>query len=59
MTDKQMKGPDERFDTVSKGNTRQTAAAGEKNKQKPDDVRLKGEVTTHHHHEEEEVQEEE
>jgi hypothetical protein len=42
------KGPDERFETVNKDTTRDTDAE-ERNRQKPDEIRAKGEVTARQH----------
>jgi hypothetical protein len=44
MSDKDLNSPDERFEVVSKGNTRELMS-GDKNRQKPEDIRLKDETT--------------
>jgi hypothetical protein len=59
MSERSSKAPDERFETVSKGHTRDTLAGVDKNRQKPDDVRVKGETHQHHVEQEEEESEEE
>jgi len=44
MSEKDLHSPDERFEVVTKGNTRELTAA-QKNRQKPEDIRLKDETT--------------
>jgi hypothetical protein len=46
MSERSLRGPDERWEAVSKNNTRDTSGL-DKNKQKPDDVKAKGEITSH------------
>jgi hypothetical protein len=49
MSEKNQKSPDESWDAVSKGNTRDTQSGVEKNTKKPDDARVKGEISDSHH----------
>ena len=58
MSDRSIKGPDERWETVSKDTTRDSSTS-DKNRQKPDDIRMKGEVTVQHTEDEDETEDEE
>lgn len=53
MSDRTIKGPDENRETVGKGMTRNREAGNWTNKQKPDEIRAKGEVLGKHKHDHE------
>ena len=57
MADKQTRCPDEKTDPVDKDTTRDTASRVT-NTNKPDDIRVKGEVKHHHDEQVEDVEEE-